>query len=99
MSPCALISPRNSPSCTERLWPNSSALSSTRTRSDPWRRVRRGGRFGCLAVAYGFDAAGHAGLQEAIFRSSVSYRGTVACVHCGAKSPEFAGNRPDLPVE
>jgi hypothetical protein len=47
---------------------------------------------GCLAVAYGFDAMGQAGLQEAIFRSDVYYRDTVAWVHCGATSPKFAAN-------
>ena len=54
---------------------------------------------GCLTVAYGFEAVGQAGLQEAIFRSNVYYRSAVACVHCGATSPQFVGNRPGLPVE
>jgi hypothetical protein len=54
---------------------------------------------GCLAVAYGLDAVGQAGLQEAIFRSNVDYRGTIACVHCGATSAKFAENRPDVPVQ
>jgi hypothetical protein len=55
---------------------------------------------GSLAVAYGFDAVGQTGLEEAIFRSDVYSRGAAACVHCGATtSPKLAENRPDVPVQ
>jgi hypothetical protein len=54
---------------------------------------------GCLVVANGFDAAGQAGLQEAMFRSSVSYPRIVESLHCGATGPELARNSPGLPVE
>jgi hypothetical protein len=57
------------------------------------------GGFGCLVVAYGFDAAGQASLQEAVFRSSVYYHGTLSCLHCGVTGSEAAGNRPGLALE
>jgi len=47
---------------------------------------------GCLAIAYGFDAAGHASIQEAIFRTSIYDNGAVECVRCGiAGSPDDFG--------
>jgi hypothetical protein len=54
---------------------------------------------GCLAIAYGFDAVGQAGVQEALFLSGIYYNGAVESVHCRVTRAQVAGNKPDRPLE
>jgi hypothetical protein len=54
---------------------------------------------GCLVIAYGFHAAGHAGVREALFIRGIYYDGTNECVHCSRMKPELAGDKTGTPLQ